>query len=146
MKLGAYTACLHDQPLPEALKILKDMGLTSAELNAGGFDPAPHLPIADLLASDAARQEYLAQFDQAGITLTGLNVNGNPLNPDPEVGPKHAQDLRQAITLAGLLGSAASSPCPGCRPRIRAAGPRRGWSTPGTASSSTRWTTSGARW
>jgi sugar phosphate isomerase/epimerase len=104
MKLGAYTACLHDQPLPETLKILADMGLNSAEINAGGFIPAPHLPIAELLASAAARQEYLGQFEQAGITLTGLNVNGNPLNPDPEVGPKHAADLRQAITLASLLG------------------------------------------
>jgi sugar phosphate isomerase/epimerase len=104
MKLGAYTACLHDRPLPETLEILAGLGLNSAEINAGGFIPAPHLPIADLLASAAARQEYLGQFEQAGITLTGLNVNGNPLNPDPEVGPKHAADLRQAITLAGLLG------------------------------------------
>ena len=104
MKLGAYTACLHDRSLPETLKILREMGLTSAEINAGGFIPAPHLPIGPLLSSKAAREEYLGQFDQAGITLTGLNVNGNPLNPDPEVGPRHAEDLRQAITIAGLLG------------------------------------------
>jgi len=67
------------------------MGLTSAEINAGGFIPAPHLPIADVLSSADARSAYLGQFGQAGITLTGLNVNGNPLNPDPEVGPKHAR-------------------------------------------------------
>jgi sugar phosphate isomerase/epimerase len=104
VKLGAYTACLHDRSLPETLKILQEMGLTSAEINAGGFIGTPHLPIAQLLASETAREEYLAQFEQAGITLTGLNVNGNPLNPDPEVGPKHAEDLRQAITIASLLG------------------------------------------
>jgi hypothetical protein len=46
MKLGAYTACLHDLPLPETLKILRDMELTSAEINAGGFISAPHLPAA----------------------------------------------------------------------------------------------------
>jgi sugar phosphate isomerase/epimerase len=104
MKLGAYTACLHDRPLPETLKILRELGLTSAEINAGGFIPAPHLPIERLLSGATAPADYLAQFEQAGITLTGLNVNGNPLNPDPEVGPKHAADLRQAITLASLLG------------------------------------------
>lgn len=104
MKLGAYTACLHDRSLPEALKTLHEMGLTSAEINAGGFIPAPHLPIGRLLSGTGARQEYLGLFAQAGITLTGLNVNGNPLNPDPEVGPKHAEDLRRAITIAGLLG------------------------------------------
>ena len=104
MKLGAYTACLHDRSLPEALKILGELGLTSAEINAGGFIPAPHLPIGQLLTGAGARAEYLGLFDEAGITLTGLNVNGNPLNPDPEVGPKHAADLRQAITVASLLG------------------------------------------
>jgi len=104
MKLGAYTACLHDQSLPDTLKILGELGLTSAEINAGGFIPAPHLPIEQIRASATARDDYLGQFEQAGIALTGLNVNGNPLNPDPEVGPKHAEDLRQAITIAGLLG------------------------------------------
>ena len=37
MKLGAYTACLHDKPLEEALEILRDLGLNSAEINSGGF-------------------------------------------------------------------------------------------------------------
>ena len=104
MKIGAYTACLHDRSLPETLKILQDLGLNSAEINAGGFIPAPHLPIADLRSSASARSEYIGQFTEAGIALTGLNANGNPLHPDPEVGPKHAQDLKQAIEIAGLLG------------------------------------------
>jgi sugar phosphate isomerase/epimerase len=104
MKLGAYTACLHDRSLPEALKILRELGLSGAEINAGGFVPAPHLPIERLLSGSGAREEYLGLFAEAGITLTGLNVNGNPLNPDPEVGPKHAEDLGRAITVAGLLG------------------------------------------
>jgi sugar phosphate isomerase/epimerase len=104
VELGAYTACLHDRSLPESLKLLAGMGLTGAEINAGGFIPAPHLPIGQLLAASGARDEYLGLFAAAGIRLTGLNVNGNPLNPDPEVGPKHAADLRQAITVASLLG------------------------------------------
>src|SRR5262249_18500739 len=104
MKPGPYTAGLHDSSLPETLKILREPGLPSAEVNAGGFIPAPHLPVDQLLSGSVSPADYLGQFDQAGITLTGLNVNGNPLNPDPEVGPKHAEDLRRAITLASLLG------------------------------------------
>jgi sugar phosphate isomerase/epimerase len=104
MKIGAYTACLHDRPLDDTLKILGGMGLTGAEINAGGFVPAPHLPIDDILAGEGARQDYLGRFAEAGITLTGLNVNGNPLNPDPAVGPKHAADLRRAIDVAAALG------------------------------------------
>ena len=104
MKLGAYTACLHDKPIAEALRILRDLGLDSAEINSGGFLPAPHLPIANLRASSDARDEYLAMFTSTGVTLTALNCNGNPLHPDPEVRQKHAQDVRDAISLAALIG------------------------------------------
>jgi sugar phosphate isomerase/epimerase len=104
VKLGAYTACLHDRSLDETLKILGELGLTSAEINTGGFIAAPHIPIDDILASAGAREDYLGRFAQAGITLTGLNVNGNPLNPDPLVGPRHADDLRRTIDVAAALG------------------------------------------
>jgi sugar phosphate isomerase/epimerase len=104
MKLGAYTACLHDRPLPEALDVLKSNGLTSAEVNTGGFIPSPHCHLDLLLSSEQARRDYLDVFTSRGMELTGLNCNGNPLNPLPGVGPKHADDLRRTIKLAGLLG------------------------------------------
>ncbi|MEW1718285.1 sugar phosphate isomerase/epimerase [Streptomyces sp. NPDC093109] len=104
MKLGAYTAVLHDKPLDETLRVLRELGLDSAEINSGGFLPAPHLPIDAIRAGQDARDAYLAQFAAAGITLTALNCNGNPLHPDTEVREKHAQDIRDAIELAALLG------------------------------------------
>ena len=104
MKLGAYTACLHDKPLPEALAILKGMGLDGAEINSGGFIPEPHLPIDDLFAGEQARQDYLGLFAEQGITLTALNCNGNPLHPNPVVREKHSNDLLRSLELAALLG------------------------------------------
>jgi sugar phosphate isomerase/epimerase len=104
MKLGAYTACLHDRTLPNMLDTLKGMDLTSVEVNSGGFIPSPHCPVDGLLASAGQREEYLGQFAERGMELTGLNCNGNPLNPLPGVGPKHADDIRRSIKLAGLLG------------------------------------------
>lgn len=104
MKLGAYTACLHDKSITETLQILSDLGLDSAEINSGGFLPAPHLPIEQIRASQTARDEYLGLFRDAGITLTALNCNGNPLHPDPEVRNKHGQDVLDAIELGALLG------------------------------------------
>jgi sugar phosphate isomerase/epimerase len=104
MRLGAYTACLHDKTVAEALQVLRGLGLESAEINSGGFLPTPHLPIDQLRASQDAREEYLGLFTSAGVTLTALNCNGNPLDPNREVGPKHAQDVRDAIELAALLG------------------------------------------
>jgi sugar phosphate isomerase/epimerase len=104
MKLGAYTACLHDKPIAEALETLRDLGLDSAEINSGGFLPAAHLPIEKVRASRDARDEYLDLFASTGVTLTALNCNGNPLHPDPEVRTKHGNDVREAIDLAALLG------------------------------------------
>ncbi len=104
MKLGAYTAVLHDKPIEEALRILQQLGLESAEINSGGFLPAVHLPIEAIRGSQDARDEYLGLFHDAGITLTVLNCNGNPLHPDPEVRRKHGQDVLDAIELAALLG------------------------------------------
>ena len=104
LKLGAYTACLHDRPLSEALDVLQANGLPSVEVNTGGFIPSPHCHVDLLLSSEKARKDYLETFSSRGMELTGLNCNGNPLNPLPGVGPKHSDDLRRTIELAGLLG------------------------------------------
>jgi sugar phosphate isomerase/epimerase len=104
LRLGAYTACLHDRPLADALDVLQANGLTSVEVNTGGFIPAPHCHVDLLLSSEQARRDYLATFTSRGMELTGLNCNGNPLNPLPGVGTEHADDLRRTIELAGLLG------------------------------------------
>jgi sugar phosphate isomerase/epimerase len=70
VKLGAYTACLHDKPVADALKILRDLGLDSAEINSGGFLPAPHLPIDAIRDSKDARDEYLGLFESSEVALT----------------------------------------------------------------------------
>lgn len=101
---GAYTACLGDHDLAETLDVLKAAGLTGAEVNVGGFIPSPHCPVDPLLVSATARDEYLGVFQDKGMVLSGLNTSGNPTSPLPEEGIKHADDLRKAIRLAGLLG------------------------------------------
>lgn len=104
MKLGVYTAILHDRPLPEALDVIKSLGLEAAEINSGGFLPPVHIPIDDILESQSARDDYLGIFEDKGITLAGLNANGNPLHPNPTIGEAHANDLRRTIRAAGALG------------------------------------------
>ncbi|WP_152352196.1 sugar phosphate isomerase/epimerase family protein [Brachybacterium subflavum] len=100
---GAYTACLQDRTLEEALDVLAGLGLTGAEVNTGGFIPSPHAPVDLLLASERARREYRAVFADRGMALTGLTVSGNPLSPLPSEGIGHAEDLRRTIELAGAL-------------------------------------------
>ncbi|MGW9412977.1 sugar phosphate isomerase/epimerase family protein [Arthrobacter cupressi] len=105
MKLGVYNAILHDRSLPEALKVIADLGLTGIELNTGGFLPAVHVPtMDDILVSDAARDDFLGLFEGTGVSIAGLNCNGNPLHPRPEIGERHAEDIRRSIRLAERLG------------------------------------------
>jgi sugar phosphate isomerase/epimerase len=104
VKLGVYTAILHDRDLPAALTVIRDLGLTGAEINVGGFIGTPHIPIDDVLASATAREDYLGVFAEHGVELTGLNVNGNPLHADPVVREKHSADLQRAVEIAGALG------------------------------------------
>jgi sugar phosphate isomerase/epimerase len=105
VKLGVYNAILHDRSLPEALKVIADLGLSGIEINTGGFLPAVHVPDMDqILVSDAARDDYLGLFEGTGVSIAGLNCNGNPLHPKREIGAKHAEDIRRSIRLAHRLG------------------------------------------
>ncbi|MFB9960933.1 sugar phosphate isomerase/epimerase family protein [Agromyces bracchium] len=105
MRLGVYDAILHDRPPPDAIRVVADLGLTGIELNTGGFLPAAHVPTFDeILVSDAARDDFLGLFEGTGVEIAGLNCNGNPLHPRPEIGERHAQDVRRSIRLAERLG------------------------------------------
>lgn len=105
MKLGVYNAILHDRSLPEALETIKDLGLTGIEINSGGFLPATHIPTFDqILESDTARDDFLGQFEGTGVSIAGLNCNGNPLHPNPVIGGKHGADVVTSIRLAQRLG------------------------------------------
>ncbi len=105
MKLGVYNAILHDRSLPEALEVVGDLGLTGIEINSGGFLPAVHIPTFDeILSSDTARDDYLGIFEGTGVSIAGLNCNGNPLHPNPTIGDKHAEDIRRSVRLANRLG------------------------------------------
>ncbi|MEY4000365.1 MAG: hypothetical protein RLZZ626_720 [Actinomycetota bacterium] len=105
MRLGVYNAILHDRSLPEALKAVKELGLQGLELNTGGFLPPTHIPnIDEILVSDSARDDFLGIFEEAGVSLAGLNCNGNPLHPNPVIGDAHAFDVIRSIKLARRLG------------------------------------------
>lgn len=104
MEIGVYTAVLHDRDLRSALATAKELGLEGVEVNAGGFVGTPHLPVDAVLASDGARDEYLGLFEEAGVHLNGLNVNGNALHVNPAVRAKHSGDLVRSIALAERLG------------------------------------------
>jgi sugar phosphate isomerase/epimerase len=123
MKLGVYNAILHDRSLPEAIKVISDLGLTGLELNTGGFLPPVHVPNIDqILSSDAARDDFLGLFEGTGVEIAGLNCNGNPLHASDPIRRQHSGDVRRSIELAGRLGQTrvvTMSGLPGSEPGAR---------------------------
>lgn len=116
MRLGLYNAVLHDRSLPDAITAIADAGLTGLELNTGGFLPPVHIPDTDdILDSDAARDDFLEIFDGTGVSLAGLNGNGNPLHP---LGPSVTSMPTTFVDRFGspnVWGKTVSSPCPDFR-------------------------------
>jgi len=145
MKLGVYTAILHDRPLADALDVIASLGLNAAEINAGGFLPPVHIPIDAVIASQTARDDYLGIFADKGVALAGLNANGNPLHPNPVIGEKHAADLKRAIRAARARPNPRRNDVGPARRRAPARPSPTGSSTPGTPAPSTCSSTNGTR-
>lgn len=99
MRIGLFTDAFADRPLEEVLGWLSaDLpSVQDVEIGTGGYSPAPHCNLADVLADEVAREAWRSSL--GGYRLSALNVSGNPL----EV-PAHDRALRDTITLAALLG------------------------------------------
>src|SRR5208283_2707955 len=68
-----------------------------------------------LLASAAARNDFMAQLAAHGLSISALNCSGNPLHPGAG-GAAHRAVTSKTIRLAGLLGVrrvVMMSGCPG---------------------------------
>jgi sugar phosphate isomerase/epimerase len=104
VKIGLYLVSLHDRHLSSALDQMVAWGIRDAEVASGGFVPTPHCPTRELVAHADSRRAWLEEFARRGVRITALNCNGNPLHPDPRVGPVHQGDILESIRLAALIG------------------------------------------
>jgi sugar phosphate isomerase/epimerase len=104
MRIGLYTVALQHLPLDDLLDSMASWDITDAEIAAGGFVHAAHCPTEQLLRSRQLRQNWLGRFQDRGMRISALNVNGNPLHPDPRVREAHARDTERALRLAPLVG------------------------------------------
>ncbi|WP_251454046.1 sugar phosphate isomerase/epimerase [Microbacterium sp. Marseille-Q6648] len=104
MKVGLFLSAFLDLSLADALDRLNEWNITEAEVPAGGFFGNVHCDPSALVASAAARDEFLGLFADKGVNLAILNANSNPIHPDPMVSQPHARELRDAIVLSRQLG------------------------------------------
>jgi sugar phosphate isomerase/epimerase len=126
MNIALFTDVMGERPLAEVLDWLgADVpDITEVELGTGGYSPAPHCQVRQLLADASMRRQWQQVIADRGFRLSALNVSGNPLHPDPAAARSHDTDLRDTIRLAAELQVdrvVAMSGCPGAGPHDRTA-------------------------
>lgn len=117
MDIGLYTDSLSELSFERTLDFAADSGITSIEIATGGQSSAPHLRLAELLASATARARFLDAFAGRGLRLAALNCSAWPMHP--VVGPAHAALIDDTLHLASELGIdriVTMSGCPGDGP------------------------------
>lgn len=103
MKLSYVTDSLGHLPFEDMLNFAAKLGIDTLEMTTGGWSPAPHLNLDELLQSSEKRKEFSQALEKRNMTLCALNCSGNPLDPG-ELGKSHRDITDKTLELAGLLG------------------------------------------
>jgi sugar phosphate isomerase/epimerase len=103
MKLSYVTDSLGHLSFEEMLDFVANLGIDTIEMTTGGWSPAPHLKLDELLENEQKRGEFLNSLEKRNIKLCALNCSGNPLDPG-ELGKQHREITDKTMELAKLLG------------------------------------------
>lgn len=102
MQIGMLTDSLSTLTRAQALDLAAELGVQTVEIGLGGehggWSPAPHADVEELLTDAAARSRLKRDISSRGLRLEAFNAAGNPLHPVE--GPTDDHILRSAIKLA----------------------------------------------
>jgi sugar phosphate isomerase/epimerase len=102
MQIGLLTDSLSTMTRAEALETAADLGIETVEIGLGGsyggWSPAPHADLTELLTDSEARTALRRDITSHGLRLEAFNASGNPLHPVE--GARDDKILRNAIQLA----------------------------------------------
>jgi sugar phosphate isomerase/epimerase len=104
MKLGMLTVMMADQPLEKVLDLMVDYDMESVEFFSGPMFNNDHCNPDMLLNYDSKLKNFKKLISDSGLFISALSCHGNPLHPDPEIGPVHTRGIRDSILLAEKLG------------------------------------------
>lgn len=116
MKLGVFAVLFSDKSLEEALDYIKESGLDTVEIGAGGFIGDAHCKPAELLADEGKLAAFKAAFESREIEISALSCHGNPLHPNENIANQDHQRFEDTVRLAAKLGIehvVTFSGCPG---------------------------------
>lgn len=102
MQLGLLTDSLSGMTRSSALDFAASLGIETVEIglggSSGGWSPAPHADLEQLLVDPQARTELRRDIESRGLRLEAFNAAGNPLHPS--TGARDKRILHSALDLA----------------------------------------------
>ncbi|MCP3762091.1 sugar phosphate isomerase/epimerase [Domibacillus sp. A3M-37] len=104
MKLGVFAVLFSDLSLEDMLDHIKEKGIHTVEIGAGGYIGDAHCKPEELLADDEKCRAFKQAFDDRDISISALSCHGNPLHPNPEIAKDHHEKFVNAVKLAAKLG------------------------------------------
>lgn len=120
MKIGLNSDGFGAMSFDECLDKAAAIGVTCIELGMGGWSSAPHVNVDELLASPAARDQFLGKVRERGLEISALNCSGNQVHPGPTgrsdtdlafktLQLAHLLNIQRIVMMSGLPGGPGDS-------------------------------------
>ena len=103
MILSICTDVMGNLKFEDMLDKVASLDISAVEMAAGGWSPAPHIRIDELLSDSDKLNKFQSELKKRNIEIAALNCSGNPLDPG-KMGEEHSAAAEKTMELAGKLG------------------------------------------
>lgn len=103
MKLGVFTVLFSGMDFDRMIEKVASHGLDCVELGTGAYPGNAHCKPAELLAQPSLLSAFRGSIERAGLFISALACQGNPLHPNKEVAAEHQAVFEQTVLLAEQL-------------------------------------------
>ena len=104
MKIGVFTVLFQQQPLEEALDVVRGAGVEAVEIGTGGYPGSSHCKPNELLGDDASFTAFREAISSRRLFISALSCHANPLHPRREVAEAAHANFGHTLQLAQRLG------------------------------------------
>jgi sugar phosphate isomerase/epimerase len=103
MKLGVFTVLFGRLSFEQMLEQVSSYDLDCIEIGTGAYPGNAHCDVDVLLADSKRANAWLKQISDAGLFISALACQGNPLHPDKALAHEHREAFRKTVLLAERL-------------------------------------------
>ncbi|MBE6636871.1 MAG: sugar phosphate isomerase/epimerase [Ruminococcaceae bacterium] len=103
MKLSVLANLYGKKTLEETLAVMRELGIDTVEIGAGGYPGKNQCDPAHLLQDKAAFYQFRETFNTYGVDICALAAHGNPVHPNKELAASYDADFKNAVLLAEKL-------------------------------------------